>query len=413
MATVTAAAKGNRMADQQVNLPRTALLVQGTEEYGVGQVALILARELKRRNLAASIVALERGSLTERCEAEGIDCRVLDLPPWPRFQRSKWKTLWALMRQQAWLRQAAIPFARALQELGVGQLVVQWPTQVSMAGKSARIASVPCYWMMPNIVANSWPLGVNRKYYRLLCKKYGIKPLPNSRFTGETLSGGGANDLGTEVLYLGVDETQFEPGRKDSFTRAELGLPAGAAVAGIFARLEPTKGHEVFWRAMIEFIREGQELHLLAIGGPTDGPVAERLRALAEEHSCASRLHFAGWTREPQRYYGAIDFAVNSRIDPEPFGLSVIEAMLMSRPVLVHALGGPAETVVDGVTGWHVREPSVAAFGAGLRRALADRARWIEMGEAGRQHALANFSAATFAENFLRIAGRSTAAPLR
>ena len=85
------------------------------------------------------------------------------------------------------------------------------------------------------------------------------------------------------------------------------------------------------------------------------------------------RRHFAGWTKEPERYYDAIDFAVNSRIDPEPFGLSVVEAMLAGRPVLVHALGGPAETVVDGVTGWHVAEATSESFAAGLRRIMQDR----------------------------------------
>ena len=105
-----------------------------------------------------------------------------------------------------------------------------------------------------------------------------------------------------------------------------------------------------------------------------DTPYTEGLQRFAEQHGMADRLHFAGLVPDPERYYDAIDIAVNSRITPEPFGLSVVEAMMMGRPVLVHALGGPAETVVDGVTGWHVNDPSAESFAAGIERALSDQA---------------------------------------
>ncbi len=294
---------------------------------------------------------------------------------------------------------ASRTFAELLVEISADALVVQWPFHVELAGKSVQRAAVHCHWMMPNIISQRWPLGLNRRYYQGLCRLLKIKPLPNSRYTGNSLGDG----VGSQVLYLGVDESRFQPSRANSFTPAELNLPADACVAGVFARIDATKGHLPLWRAMCELIDEGENLHLLVVGGPVDGPLAAMLRELAAERNAESRLHFAGWTKEPERYYDAIDFAVNSRIDPEPFGLSVVEAMLAGRPVLVHALGGPAETVVDGVTGWHVAEATSESFAAGLRRIMQDRARWQEMSAAAREHALANFSSTAFVSNYLQI----------
>ncbi|HUO06885.1 MAG TPA: glycosyltransferase family 4 protein [Phycisphaerae bacterium] len=133
-------------------------------------------------------------------------------------------------------------------------------------------------------------------------------------------------------------------------------------------------------------------LHLLLVGGDTGAGEPERLRLMASSHDFLNHLHLVGYSSEPQKFLRVADVVVNSRTDPEPFGLSVVEAMMMAKPLLVHALGGPAETVLDNQTGWHVPEPTLAAFQAGIERALADRPQWRKMGEAGRERALRFFS---------------------
>ena len=383
-------------------LPRVALLVQGDEEYGVGQVARALAAELQRRGGKPALIALEEGALTKHFRAEAMACRVLGLPAWPPFERSVWKTAKTMIGQRFRLRRASHILAACLDELSADQLVVQWPAHVELAGHACRRAGIAAQWMMPNVVSDRWPLGLNRRFYRQLCRRLQITPLPNSRYTANSLG----LDVRGQVLYLGVDETRFAPDRVTALTRAELGLPKDAYVAGVFARLDPSKGQEVLWRAMLALLNEGHDLHLLLVGGPADNHFANQLRDIARESNATARLHFAGWSDEPERYYDAIDFAVNSTIIPESFGLSVVEAMSMGRPILVHALGGPAETVVDGVTGWHVPQPTVEAFTTGLRRAMRDRPRWPELGQAARRHALEHFSASTFVSNYLRIIGK-------
>jgi glycosyltransferase involved in cell wall biosynthesis len=301
-----------------------------------------------------------------------------------------------------WQRHAVPIAAETLQKLGAKQLVVQRPVHVEFAGRTAMRAGIGCYWMMPNIISDRW-LGINRRWYQHVCHKYRILPLPDSRYTGSTLG----RDIGQQVLYYGVNDQRFDADRVKPLTRAEVGLPQEGCVMAVFARLEPTKGQHVFWEAMLSVIESGADIHLLLLGGPTDGPIAAQMRELAARHGAEHRLHFAGFTKEPERYYGVIDVAVNCRIDPEPFGLSVVEAMLMGKPVLVHALGGPAETVLDGETGWHVQQPTVAAFASGIRRVMADRSRWAEMGKAARRHALQNFSLERFGANFIRIVGQT------
>jgi trehalose synthase len=58
----------------------------------------------------------------------------------------------------------------------------------------------------------------------------------------------------------------------------------------------------------------------------------------------------------------------------EGFGLTVVEAMWKSRPVLASAVGGIVEQIVDGEHGLLLEDPTdLAAFGSSVRRLLEDR----------------------------------------
>jgi glycosyltransferase involved in cell wall biosynthesis len=65
------------------------------------------------------------------------------------------------------------------------------------------------------------------------------------------------------------------------------------------------------------------------------------------------------------------DVVVHASTQPEAFGRVVIEAQAMGRPVIASDLGGPVETVEDGVTGWRVPPGDPGALAAAIDRALA------------------------------------------
>ena len=72
----------------------------------------------------------------------------------------------------------------------------------------------------------------------------------------------------------------------------------------------------------------------------------------------------------------------------EPFGLVPLEAMACGRPVVAAAVGGLADTVVDGVTGHHVPSGDPAAVAAALDALRAHPRRARALGRAGRRRAV-------------------------
>lgn len=138
------------------------------------------------------------------------------------------------------------------------------------------------------------------------------------------------------------------------------------------------------------------------------GPELERLRAQYGDH-----VDFLGRVgdRELVNLYAGARAVVVANV--EEFGIVAVEAQAAGRPVITADEGGARETVIDGVTGVHVRLGDVDAFAEAMRYTDFDvfESRLIQA------HA-ARFSVRSFKERFTaeveRAAslGRQTAAPL-
>ena len=339
--------------------------------------------------IAPVIISLREGPFAEFMRGAGFEVQVLHVGKMPALKGGLARKLILHLRVRRMSATIVPQLARTLRQLDVQGVHVLWPNLMLLAAAAAAEIGVPCFWEMSNAMGN-YPLGANRWLVQRALKRWNVTVLANSRFAATTL---GNTPVAPMLLYLGADETRFSPNRRDLIGREQLGIPTGATVLAIVARLERAKGQAVVLQAMAQLPGAFSNTHLLLVGGPLpDNEFGEEVKVLAARLGMGKRVHLVGHVPDPERYYGAIDVAINAYLGAESFGLSVVEAMMMAKPVLAHALGGPAETVIDGVTGWHVKEPTVEAFAAGILRALADRPRWAEMGAAGRARALEHFT---------------------
>ncbi len=389
---------------------RIAWVCTGVEVYGIRQAVLNLASGLKARGWKPKLITLAHGPFADECDELGFENITIGLEPPPKLSGGMLDRALTGLELLRYRKKAVKEITRALGREKPDAVHFLMPNLVPVAGLLAKTLRRPCFWEMPNYVGDGYPMDINKRLLRWMCAHYNIQPLSNSAFTASTLGEGRVSPI---VFHLGVDEQRFDPGRVIPFTRAEIGIDDNAVVLGIFARICDSKGQRVVLDAMLRLQRElgdSTELHLALLGGPTAGPDVTRLNEMAEQAGLPHRLHLLGQVPDPERYYSIVDIAINARIDPEPFGLSVVEAMMMRTPALVHASGGPAETVTDGVTGWHVQSATPEAFAQGIKRALDDRASWGEMGENARADALERFSLESMTSRYERIVTRRLAA---
>jgi glycosyltransferase involved in cell wall biosynthesis len=79
----------------------------------------------------------------------------------------------------------------------------------------------------------------------------------------------------------------------------------------------------------------------------------------------------------------------------EGFSNAIVEAMAASLPAVVTNVGGNAEAVEDGVTGFVIPSEDPPALAAAILRLLADPPLAQTMGRAGRTRAKERFTTAT------------------
>jgi len=132
---------------------------------------------------------------------------------------------------------------------------------------------------------------------------------------------------------------------------------------------------------VIRALRRIPDAEFVIVGGPPadrldDDPEAVRLRRLAEQLGVADRVRFTGSVpREKMNaWYRSAD-VVACTPWYEPFGLTPLEAMACGVPVVAYAVGGLAESVIDGVTGTLVPPRDLRALAGTLYRVLGDEVR--------------------------------------
>jgi glycosyltransferase involved in cell wall biosynthesis len=261
-------------------------------------------------------------------------------------------------------------------------------------GAACRWAGRPAFWLMPNMVSADYPLDLNRRIYQWAFRAFRLFPIANSKST--RLSLGRAGAVAGEI-NLGVDPAIF--GAEVSAAPSPFKAP-GAVVMLVMARLVPEKGQLALLEALLS--RPSLScIHMVVCGGPLDTPYSRQIIDAAAQAGASTRLSLVGPVADPRPWYKLSDFVASVRIDPEPFGLSIVEAMMARRPVLVHASGGPEDIVVDGETGWHIHGVELNTIADGLEKVMADRHNWFSMGSAGFLRAMQNYTIESMTADFI------------
>lgn len=171
--------------------------------------------------------------------------------------------------------------------------------------------------------------------------------------------------------------------------RLELGVPQGAFVVGVVARLVPVKDHATLLRAVAQLWSKHSSVHLVLVG---DGPEAGPLRKLASELGLTDSITFAGERAGGINCHRLFDVSVLSSLS-EGFPNTIVEAMAAARPVVATAVGGNEDAVVAGSTGILVQPGSPEQLADAISQLVENPEIGIAMGARGQQRAHAEFGA--------------------
>jgi glycosyltransferase involved in cell wall biosynthesis len=344
---------------------------------GVERGTLEIADALLRAGLRA-IVASAGGALVARLE--GLGARHVTLPLGTKSPLGIWRNaaaLDALVRQE-----------------GVAILHARSRAPAWSAWLAARRGGA--HFLTTYHGTYNEGLPGKRLYNSIMAR--GERVIAISRFIAEHLQARhGIDPARIRVIPRGVDEGLFDPALvaadRMARLRAQWGVPEGRPVVMLPGRVTRWKGQAVLVEAMSRL--PGDAMALLVGDGQARAGFRDELQARIAALGLAERVRLVGHADDMPAALLLADVVVHASTDAEAFGRTVIEAQAMERCVIASDLGGPRETVEDGVTGWRVPPGDPTALAAAIGRALvlpaADRA---VMGARARATVLVNYTTA-------------------
>jgi glycosyltransferase involved in cell wall biosynthesis len=348
---------------------KTAILMPLAEQRGgAGQLLRLFLRYLPDDPVNWIPIFFESGPLVEEARTLGFDVQIL---PTGR------------LRQPIRYTRAVGQLARLFRQKQV-TLVLSWMGKAHLyGGVAARVGGIPAIWFQHGIPQRrAW-------MDRLITRIPAAGVLACSQAAAEA-----QRQLRPErsiiVVYPAVDLSAFDP---DSLptpveARRQLGLPENGPLIGMVGLLQRWKGMHTLIQAMPQILERYPEASAVIVGGrhELEPDYEDELRKLIRRRGLQDRVWLARFQTDIPRWMRAMDVVVHAS-DREPFGVVVLEAMALGKPVVAGAEGGPREIITEGVDGLLAPYEDVETLARQIRRYLDDPDFARRVGAAARKRA--------------------------
>ena len=342
-----------------------------TEWRGGQNQFLLLLQGLQRRGHAVELVAIRNSALAERVQSAGICVHLVS-------------------RKAA--RLGAFQKIRELLAAGRSDLVHVNESHALTAAWLAR-----AHLRMPLIISRRVGYALSRSWLAQRRFRAATAIIANSRWVAEQAAASGAPSEKLRVVYEGVDIPELpDPDvRREARQRWKI---SNEPLLGCVGVLSPDKGHEFVIRALAELRREFPSARLLLAG---DGPARPCLESLAQDLGLRDAVIFAGFVKEIETVYRALDIFVFPSLF-EGLGTSLLAAMSYSVPSITFFGCALGEIVDNGKSGIQVAPESPEQIANAAARLLGEPAFARQIAQAGRRRIEEVFSADRMVDETLR-----------
>jgi colanic acid/amylovoran biosynthesis glycosyltransferase len=346
---------------------RILFLIDELDFGGTEQQLLELLRRLDRSNYDPMVCCFRPGRVAAEIQAIGV--RVVHLPKRHKIDLRLILALVRLIRRNRF------------------EIVQTYLFTANTWGRLAALLAGVRVILTSERNVDIWEEPYKRLIGRWL-DRWTRATIANSQAVKDYLVAKGLPAHKIRVIYNGVDATRFSTPPSTDEVKAHLGIPAAHAVVGLLARLEPQKDPSTFLRAAASIAAKHSDVSFLMIGG---GSLEAALAEEAQRLGIRERLVITGGRRDIARLLAACDVSVISSIK-EGMSNAVMESMAAGKPVVVTRVGGNAELVIDGETGFVVPPRDATRLAEAICSILEDPARATEIGRRARRRMLDGFS---------------------
>ena len=311
-------------------------LHSSAEMYGSDRSLLNIVKFLDKKQYSITVVLPCNGPLVNEINnIEGIQVRVFNIA----ILRRKDLSLKGLVRYCESFKKSCKYLKSIIYSENID--IVYTNTAVVFPGAIvAKKLKKKSVWHIREIIKNKY----ENMFVSYIVNKYSDVIVANSKATGEAITN---NKNKLKIVYNGVAEQKYEK----KITRTNENITIGMA-----GRINRWKGQKLFVDMAARVYKKCPSSHFLIAGDTYKGEeyLKNDLIKYIQEKGLSSVVELTGRINNMNQFYQSLDIFVLPSIQPEPFGLVVIEAMEFGIPVIATNQGGPTEIIKDGVTGYLV-----------------------------------------------------------
>lgn len=201
------------------------------------------------------------------------------------------------------------------------------------------------------------------------------------------------------VLHNGIINLEkFDVNNKDNTSfRQEINIKKNELLVGSVAVMTGKKGHDEIIKSIPQIITRCPNTKFVFVG---DGVKLNDYKKRVNKMNINDKVIFAGRRRDIPNVMSSLDVFVHMS-NQETFGMVLIEAMSMKKPVVARKVGGIPEVVLDKETGFLVND--IETFSEKVIKLLKNKKLRLNMGAQGYKRVLSLFTIDKTIDNLLRL----------
>ena len=197
------------------------------------------------------------------------------------------------------------------------------------------------------------------------------------------------------VIPRGVDIKTFDPdsisiSRTVNLTQ-KWNIPEDKKIILFPARITSWKGHEF----LIDSLKKVKNDYFCIFIGSDHGHEAfcKKIKQKITDSNLGEKVKFLDNQKDMAVTYSVANIVISASIKPEAFGRVAIESQAMKKITIATNIGGSLETIIDGKTGFLVKNKDTDDFAAKIDLALSlSNEDTKKIGEAARENIISNFT---------------------
>lgn len=222
---------------------------------------------------------------------------------------------------------------------------------------------------------------------RFKYKFFDVQYIAVSEAIKRVMMDGGVSEKKIDVVRSCIDLSRLD-NAPIADIRADLGISKDAVVIGNIAHMADHKGQIYLIRAALIVKNKYPDTKFVVVG---DGELRKELEAEVRRLGLDGIVIFTGFRKDIASFLASFDiFAFPSHM--EGLGTSLLDAMVMKKPIVSTIAGGIPEVVKDGISGILVPPREPEALARAIIRLIEDPGLRLKYGNAGRRIVEENFT---------------------